>query len=318
MLKGRCKPNKIEAELGKAPEDTRDVTSSTLRGPLPQTVGEDQKKRKSMNNEGTKFEEYLAVMQPPNKFIRLANERTATTRENIMTSTIDAESTFKEGRSDENNITAQNKRHLGILFDSSGPAVRGRGQSVPILREPSPADCHTLGTVQGEKLADQLKPAASDEEWRRSRTARTLDLVACGGGDEAALISTTSTSPAKTHLSVPSPEHAMVRRTPNASVQTDGRPPRRAQVENDLPTQEKEDLHTRRLFVRNLPYSVTEDEIRRVFECRNHGMIEEVSPDKQSHKSPQIVLMMNILIGTTYATHVKLPGRLILVDASQF
>ena len=256
------------------------MTSSTIQSPSPQAVVEDHRKRKLDSNEATKFEEYWGVMQRPNKAIRLANDRIATTRKPTVISTIDAEQKSKVSDSDEDCITAQNEKHLGMLFDSSGPAVRGQEQSVTNPREPSTTDCHTLGTAQGEKVAGQLKPAASDEEWIRSRTARTLDLVDYGGGD-GAVRSAASTSPAKTHSSVPSPEQALVRRTSNASVQTDRMLPHRAQLENDLPKQDKENLHTRRLFIRNLPYSITEDEIRRVFERRNHGVIEEVSPDKK-------------------------------------
>lgn len=220
-------------------------------------------------------------MQPPNKAIRLANDRTATTRKPTIISTIDAEQKSKVSGSDEDCITAQSEKHLGIPFKSSNPAVRDQDQLVTNPREPSTADCHILGTAQGGKVAGQLKPAASDEEWIRSRTARTLDLVDHGGGDRAVLRSAAPTSPAKTHSSVPSPEQALVRRTSNASVQTDRKLPHRAQLENDLPKQDKENLHTRRLFIRNLPYSITEDEIRRVFECHDHGVIEEVSPDKK-------------------------------------
>ena len=266
----------------------RELTSSTIHGPSPKLLCEDQRKRKLDSNEGTKFEEYRVVMQPPNKAIRLANERTATTRKPIIIRTIDAEKK-SEGRSDQECITARNEKDLGILFDSSGPAARGRDQSVTIPREISPSDCHVLGTAQGEKVADQHKPAVSDEEWRRSRTARTLDLVASGGGDGAVPRSAAPDSLAKTHSSVLSPEHALVRRTSNAGVQTDRSRPHIIQLANDLPKQDEENLHTCRLFVRNLPYSITEDEIRRVFECCNHGVIEEVCPDKSSYKISQIV-----------------------------
>ena len=252
-------------------------------------VGETRNKRKFDCNEGIKFEEYLGVMQPPNKANRLANERNATTQKTTVTRTIDADQKFKEGRSDEECITAQDAKHPRILFGSPAHAARGRDLSVPLPREPSHADFHTLETAQGEKITDQLKPAASDEEWRRSRTARTLDLVVYGGDDGAVSISATPTSPANSRSSVPPPEHAMVKWTSNASVQTDTGHLCKVQVENDLLGQDKENSHTRRLFVRNLPYSITEDEIRRVFECRNHGMIEEVSLTKQSHKFSQIV-----------------------------
>ena len=261
----------------------RELASSTIHGPSPKPLGENHRKRKLNSNEGTKFEEYWGLMQPPNKAIRLANEKAATTRKAIMTGTIDAEKK-SEGRSDQECITARNEKDLGILFDSCGPAARGRDQSVTIPREPSSIDCHVLSTAQGEKLADQNKPAVSDEEWRRSRTARTLDLVAFGGGDGAVLRSAAPGSLAKTPSSVLSPEHTLIRRTSNAGVQTDRSRPHMIQSGNDLPKQDEENLHTCRLFVRNLPYSITEDEIRRVFECRNHGVIEEVSPDKSSYK----------------------------------
>lgn len=141
---------------------------------------------------------------------------------------------------------------------------------------------------------------ATDDDWLRSRTSRLLDLVE------------------PTNLATLEPNQE----EPNASTQTDESLPVESndpvgelmpvdEIANDAEIQEDLD-HTveaikasGRLFVRNLPYTATEDELRKYFAA--HGALEEVT----AFYSLFLGFMMNIQIGTAYAfEHVIRAGRI--------
>ena len=73
-----------------------------------------------------------------------------------------------------------------------------------------------------------------------------------------------------------------------------------------------------RLFVRNLPYSATEEDLREHFS--KYGSLDEVRENFSfiSWHSPTLLYMMNIQIGTTYTFVNAVNCTIILVDASCF
>jgi multiple RNA-binding domain-containing protein 1 len=115
-------------------------------------------------------------------------------------------------------------------------------------------------------------PPQSDLDWLRSRTSRTLGLVSDDDDEE----SEKEDQHSKPKQSESEPElddeEASIHATPLPNLPSDTEKPDQAQ----LAPAESKVLKTGRLFVRNLVYGVTEEDLRGVFSP--YGPIEEVSP----------------------------------------
>lgn len=110
------------------------------------------------------------------------------------------------------------------------------------------------------------------DEWIRSRTNRVLELL------EDDDMSPEPEAPREPEAGKPEPRET--RNTPNRVETETPPPPEKSKEEVDQDAKNNiETLEsiraTRRLFVRNLPYSATEDDLRDVFE--KFGSLEEVS-----------------------------------------
>jgi len=130
----------------------------------------------------------------------------------------------------------------------------------------------------------------TDDDWLRSRTNRVLDLV-----DDDEMPPT----------SAPEPQ-ADVPDSPEPAVKQSGiLPPAEAQVSTAVPSEEDKIRETGRLYLRNLHFDVTEDELRLHFS--KYGPLEEVRT-VMSLSFTRFV--MNIKIGTTDALHMRLTWRI--------
>jgi multiple RNA-binding domain-containing protein 1 len=156
--------------------------------------------------------------------------------------------------------------------------------------EPSVAEQAEPQNAQPE-LIDGLE-ATDDDEWLRSRTNRLLDLV-----DPTDVVA--QSAPVEdTRPSIIPDEHAT---SAELDVPGDRESGDDKVIENDA-SQDKPDptleaiRTSSRLFVRNLPYTATEDDLRRHFQP--YGTLEEVTKFRQC----AFCFMMNIQIGTSYAS----------------
>ena len=144
--------------------------------------------------------------------------------------------------------------------------------------------------------------AASDDDWLRSRTSRLLGLV-----DDDDVVASQSNSIIDDPQKMAHPKSSEVSRT--------GPPSNTSAYSNQgvekLPNTPSEMADTSRLFMRNIPFSVTENDIWQHFECQGHGPIEEVkiSTSLYCYEFFHNTVLMNILIGTNYATHMICTGR---------
>jgi multiple RNA-binding domain-containing protein 1 len=124
--------------------------------------------------------------------------------------------------------------------------------------------------VDGETHeATEAPPPTTDLDWLRSRTSRTLGLVSDSEGSDHEI------SPSKDEISSLSddePERLEPNNNPVTPPATDPsdieQPPKSSTAESKI-------LQTGRLFVRNLVYGVTENDLLAIF--RPYGEIEEVS-----------------------------------------
>lgn len=158
--------------------------------------------------------------------------------------------------------------------------------------------------VQGAPAVEQ--GPVTDDDWLRSRTNRVLELVE---DDEIPLASTAPVAVAQTPAAQP---RAPAEPSPVA-VEAQPKPQPSAEEQADTtaaPDEEDKIRETGRLYLRNLHYEVTEDEIREQFS--KHGALEEVSHD--TSLSLPAHTMMNIKIGTTDASAPEVTLESILVD----
>lgn len=119
-------------------------------------------------------------------------------------------------------------------------------------------------------------PASSDEEWLRSRTSRLLGLV-----DDADAFA--ARGPSAIHLDAQEqatflPEQPNYRQdSPKNLHDTDAsRDAQSLKMKPEVGDHGADVASSKRLFVRNLPYSLANDDLRKHFEDRGHNLIEEV------------------------------------------
>ena len=154
-------------------------------------------------------------------------------------------------------------------------------------------------------------PVGNDEDWIRSRTSRLLGLV---DEDEEDLDSE----------SIAEKSHATERKGAQHTIteaDTTSEKPREdmdnavtPEIEETSPTVEEEcNYGSSRLFVRNLPYTATKEDIRTHFQATDQGAIDEVGTVFFEQRTLD---KMNILIGTSDTIHGA-TGDSILVDAHQ-
>jgi multiple RNA-binding domain-containing protein 1 len=145
--------------------------------------------------------------------------------------------------------------------------------------------------------ADQQEPVkgldGTDDDWLRSRTSRLLDLVEPA---DAALLKPTSEirkAPAPQDEPLPAKKHDPTEENEPA---VEAAPEAETLLDNIDPTLDAIQS-SGRLFVRNLPYTATEEDLRQHFS--SYGALEEVGICLFSFFF--FCFMMNIQIGTAYA-----------------
>ena len=250
-----------------------------------------------------KLQEFLEVMQPPSKSKTWANEDTIKENGGGVSLLPTVIPSGAEGQSDHEYEPVPKKRKKSVesIQAEAAPApikpnVAARQEAL----EPSTA-------IEEQSLpTQQAETAASDADWLRSRTSRLLGLV----DDEDIGVLAPLSSEVNREKTMPLQKEQSP--TSDVSVQTDEEPTKEAPATANVSTLERPEDNsiTGRLFVRNLPYSIAEDELRAHF--ASYGELEEVSVLFSMNRHQQSLcydLVMNILIGTAYAMHVMLPGR---------
>lgn len=256
-----------------------------------------KRKRSDVDEADPKLKEFLEVMQPASKPKKWDSEAVDESEMEPPTKMQALE--LPEGESDDDYEVVPKKARK-----TSPPRVLAPAQSVPVLTAPEPI-------IVDEQMPDAGAPAVTDDDWLRSRTNRLLDLmdpediIASGTG---ATVSADANFVAETIAETREPEH-------DQTVDEDAVhevPPQ----EDDKPDPVIEAIKSNgRLFVRNLPYTATEEELREHFQP--YGALEEVRPHLL-FSLLSFFFMMNIQIGTAYATACDVNWTKILVDASCF
>ena len=275
-----------------------------------------------------KLQEFLEVMQPPSKSKTWANEDTA----KIQSLGLPADGgarVEKEGKSDGEyeHVPKKVKKSTKAAHVDSPKGQVTTSDAVgerPLSKGKRPNGIESViavsDIVSGETVQNMEipVPTASDEDWLRSRTSRLLGLV-----DEDVALNTRSSgndspvgarpaspdNPQTSDVGIQTHDESRAGPTTTSTLSTDGHGDRR-DTNND----------TGRLFVRNLSYTTSEDDLRMHFETHGFGPIEEVSLNSSA-------LMFSIISPQSYDEYpdrdnlcnaCDVTRKTILVDMSCF
>jgi multiple RNA-binding domain-containing protein 1 len=243
--------------------------------------GASKRKRETADELDSKLKEFLEVMQPASKT-------------KTWTAAVD-----EEGMG-EPPSKIQAIEIPGAQSDEEYEAVPKRQRKTT---PPKASDIATSTTVQSEAIDTPVTTevalpdtvaAATDDDWLRNRTSRLLDLV---DPESIEAVGSGKSAPAQDVPESKSVEQTLLEKEPLPEGDVFA-----AEEPIDKPDPILDEISKNgRLFVRNLPYTATEDELRNHFQ--RFGALEEVCLSKPPLFS-LLCNMMNIQIGTAYATHV--------------
>ena len=240
--------------------------------------GKKKRKFETALDEGssTQLQEFLEVMQPPSRSKTWQNQAAAT--QGFPDTTIEILGRGYNGaRSDEEYEPVPKK-----LKDERGS--EGKTQVLePPEREADPPQSEEatirarIGTEADRQGLSDALPAASDADWLRLRTSRLLGLV----DDDNAFDWEASPEHEEVDQKVTGSmdEGAKSSGSADEGVQMNHEASEANETARASPFTEVEDrkLGNGRLFLRNLTYTITEEELRQHFAAGAYGTIEEVS-----------------------------------------
>ncbi|KAI1414855.1 RNA-binding domain-containing protein [Hypoxylon sp. FL1857] len=279
LAKPIADPSLIKAKERKSKPTAATETSLTTRtkpSSEPEAKPDNAKKRKrdGLDESDPKLQEFLNVMQPTKAPISKIHGIGTDATEEPPTKYLAVE----EGASDDEYEVVPSRRKKSQPPENTKPAVtvvdkiRSQPLEVAEITEESPSEQAVPATTSSAATATQA--AATDDDWLRSRTNRLLDLV-----DDEDVVPTTAPS-----VDLPTTPSNRAEEQPevvDATVDEDqDMNDADSQPVSDEPDADTKDealetvRKTKRLFVRNLPYSATEDDLRSYF--KRYGDVEEV------------------------------------------
>ncbi len=263
---------------------TRAVSSSTSGSSVEagEDVGLKKRKRDDVDAADPKLQEFLEVMGHPAKKSRdqvgLVDglERGPAPLMPAVLETGESDDEYEE-------IPARSSKPVPAMSvdDGETSAAPDTTAAIPVLQPPDV-------TVRD---VPQVAADAADDDWLRSRTNRLLDLV--DPDDPAYTARPIAVVPAAESATVPAQQsQADVADTPDAPEEASPH-----DQGSDRPAEMAQDAS--RLFLRNLSYQVTEDDIREYFS--KFGALEEVSHQQIFSCFPNFAPYDEPQIGTSYA-----------------
>ncbi|KAL9610267.1 MAG: hypothetical protein Q9167_005012 [Letrouitia subvulpina] len=230
-----------------------------------------------------KLQEFLEVMQPPSKSQTWANEDLLPNASPIQL--------ISNGGAGEDVIGSQSDEGYKEVLGKPKKPRKSERPTSPNQQASNSTELSTNGTqinAAPELFTGRTNlPASSDEEWLRSRTSRLLGLVDDADAFAARGQSATYTDPQEQATFSPeqpqnSPENVQNRHASGTAQSLE--------VKGEVGDHDDDGASNKRLFVRNLPYSLTNDDLRKHFEDRGHSSIEEIHLpiDYQSGKNKGI------------------------------
>ena len=276
--------SKIGVELARSVEDQyalglrinntkREHTDTQAQGRLhTNSDGEKKRKRKNSVEDGVKnkLQEFLEVMQPPSKSKVWENQDAVISQASAHHISKADNTVARESQSDEiyehvpkrMKKERKNEEENVVLVEPPVPVHMPSVDEEPVSSNRDVSPEATQEPVTKSSIA-------SDADWLRSRTSRLLGLV---DDDDVQLTARIEEAPTENMSQSEVPELVKEGGVSDASVQAD------ENLDVEGAVHEHEAIGNGRLFVRNLTYTATEEDLRRHFEDGRHGTIEEVSP----------------------------------------
>ncbi|CAF9920406.1 Multiple RNA-binding domain-containing protein 1 [Imshaugia aleurites] len=263
----------VRSGINSANSSKREHADIQEQGPTGSiTDAEKKRKREGPVEYGrkSKLQEYLEVMQPPSKSKSWENQDVATPQASAQPISNAENTTTQEARKDDvyEHVPKKRKKEQKIEEAKVLPAEPPVPVDMPnVDSRTAPSDVDPSQDTTRDSLT---KPsAASDADWLRSRTSRLLGLV---NDDDVLPKALPQDAPTEKIGLSDIPELVTEGSVSDASIQANGE----LGFEGSMP--EKEAAGNGRLFVRNLAYTTTEEDLRKYFGDGGDGTIEEVSP----------------------------------------
>lgn len=283
---------RIRVELARSVDDQQALRPSAANGIKRKNEYDDgsiyeEKRQKQASppekGDKSKLQEYLAVMQPPSKSKIWENQDSMVTDKSPKPTPIISEEIPTENLADtEYEVVPkmpkrQSKSDHG---DRQAEQVPEKNSAITIDQR---SDDHlmpaiTPSTQQESSYAEMpgKSDTVSDTDWLRSRTSRLLGLV----DDEDAVDLFNGADEHEHEKTRPTERHSQTENgnTSDASSQTnqDVHETFVGKKEDSSVKLENDNSSNGRLFIRNLTYTTTNDDLRMHFQAGNYGTIEEV------------------------------------------
>ena len=216
-----------------------------------------------------KLQEFLEVMRPPSKSNIWENQDVEIPQRAALPTPMiedDVAHVAQSGEDHEHLVKKRKKERSSEERDAvraEPPVSVGMPQ---VEAKTVTSDCDLSQDAEKETLAQTS--AVSDADWLRSRTSRLLGLM----DDDVQVTALVEDAPTEKSNLAEVPELVKDDSVSDASVQTD------EDLEIEGAIVENNTVENGRLFVRNLTYTITEEDLRTLFEGQGHGTIQEVSP----------------------------------------
>ncbi|KAL8672488.1 MAG: hypothetical protein Q9168_003059 [Polycauliona sp. 1 TL-2023] len=227
--------------------------------------------------EHPRLQEFLEVMKPVSKSKTWANENEnikevqAGQRDNKLNNQADVEVVAQSPKEAEYQEVPPKRKKSRNTAKEAPPSPAEASPRTVVVEKSEPAQVEKTGPPAGELEASTI----TDDDWLRSRTSRLLGLV---DDDDLALERNhDSEELSKSEASGNAQKH-FNSETPDPDVQLDSDLVEQIDAKATPAAQETNVtiVSTDRLFVRNLPYTVTEQELRHHFEQVEGRQVEEL------------------------------------------
>lgn len=259
-----------------------------------------------------KLQEYLKVMQPPFRSNVWANEDTIASGEEIVADQENPAVNIGDGESDDQYQPVPKKRRKSVKDAPDQDLQNSSGITELIALE---SHQQTPTQVTEDKMVEEevsnrpvvSEHTASDVDWLRSRTSRLLGLV--DDEDDVKVVDMAAPDVVEETKVAGQLQPDATKQVSDAGSQTAEKLFKSHEAPVlPLEVSLEEPISTARLFVRNLSYTTSQNDLRDYFS--HHGDVSEVRKLADlDDLHPFDGFVMNTLIGTAYALHMMLSER---------